>query len=102
MYPVLISCRERFKACFLVILYYLHVFRNALLAMEIGKWSMISGISEFFSRAIMSKVVINYIGSDALFISEPVAWLGSMLCVMLPYFYYRSKLLTGGKEKELT
>ena len=89
-------------ACFLVILYYLHVFRNALLAMEIGKWSMISGISEFFSRAIMSKVVINYIGSDALFISEPVAWLGSMLCVMLPYFYYRSKLLTGGKEKELT
>jgi hypothetical protein len=31
--------------------------------------------------------------SNALFIAEPVSWLGATLAVMLPYFYYKSKLL---------
>jgi hypothetical protein len=43
----------------------------------------------------MAKVAINWavLGSDALFVSEPVAWLGALLCVLPPYFYYRKKLL---------
>ncbi len=81
----------------LIVLYLLHVFRNALQAMEISIWSMISGIAEFAARVIMSKVIIHFIGSDALFISEPVAWLGALLCVLLPYIYYHKKLL---KNKE--
>lgn len=80
------------SACF-VILHYLHIFRNILQAMGIAFWSMVSGLAEFAARVLMSKAVIVWIGADALFISEPAAWLGAMLCVMLPYFYYRKKML---------
>lgn len=78
--------------CF-IILHILHVFRNTLQAMGIAVWSLLSGFAEFAARVLMSKVVINWIGNDALFISEPAAWLGATLCVMLPYFYYRKKQL---------
>ena len=83
---------------FLVFLFLIYVFRNALQAMEISVWSMVSGIVEFFCRVFMAKVAINWLGSDALFISEPVAWFGALLCVMLPYFYYRKTLLAGIAE----
>jgi len=79
--------------CF-VVLHILHVFRNTLQAMGIAVWSLLSGFAEFIARILMSKVVINWIGSDALFISEPAAWLGAMLCVLLPYFYYRGRRLS--------
>jgi antitoxin VapB len=48
-------------------------------------------------RFSSDEVVINRIGSDALFIAEPASWFGAMLCVLLPYFYYRKKLL-GNQE----
>ena len=78
---------------FLVILYLIHIFRNVLQAMENSFWAMVSGFAELLCRVFMSKVVIHRIGSDALFISEPVAWAGALLCVMLPYFYYKRKIL---------
>ena len=69
--------------------------------MGIAVWSLLSGFAEFIARILMSKVVINWIGSDALFISEPAAWLGAMLCVLLPYFYYREKRLSNPQNKLL-
>lgn len=78
---------------FLVILYLIHIFRNVLQAMENSFWSMVSGFAELICRVFMAKVAIHWIGSDALFISEPVAWTGALLCVMLPYFYYKRKIL---------
>ena len=80
------------SSCFLV-LHLLHIFRNVLQAMGIAKWSMLSGIAEFIARVLMSKVLIGVLGRDALFISEPAAWLGALLCVLLPYFYYRKHYL---------
>ena len=78
---------------FLVILYLIHIFRNVLQAMGNSFWSMVSGFAELICRVFMAKVAIHWIGSDALFISEPVAWTGALLCVMLPYFYYKRKIL---------
>jgi len=77
----------------LIILYLLHVFQNALQAMGNSTWSMYSGIAEFAGRVFMAKVALHWIGTDALFISEPVAWLGATLLVMLPYFHYRKTRL---------
>lgn len=77
---------------FLIILYLLHIFRNALQAMENSLWPMLSGIAECACRIIMSKVVINWIGNDSLFISEPVAWAGALFCVLFPYLYYSKKM----------
>ena len=78
--------------CF-IILHILHVFRNVLQAMGIAIWSMASGCAELVARVFMSKIMLSYIGPDALFIAEPASWLAAMLCVFLPYFYYRKKLL---------
>ena len=75
------------------ILHILHVFRNVLQALGVAVWSLMSGFAELTARILMSKCVIGYLGADALFLSEPASWLGAMLCVFLPYFYYRKKLL---------
>ena len=78
---------------FLVILFLIHVYRNALQALKISLWSMLSGFAELFCRLFMAYVVIHWIGSDALFLSEPLAWLGALVFVMVPYFFYQKKLL---------
>ena len=79
---------------FLMILYLIHVYRNTLQAMEVSSWSMLSGFAEAVCRVFMAKVVIRWMGSDALFVTEPLAWLAALLSVLLPYFfYYRKKRL---------
>lgn len=86
---------------YLVILYLVHVFRNALQAMEISVWSMLSGVAECLARVVMAKVVIHWMGSDALFVSEPVAWVGALLLVMVPYLLSYKKLLGGREESPM-
>lgn len=78
---------------FLIVLYLIHVFRNALQALEISVWSMFSGFAELFCRLFMAFVAISWIGPDALFLSEPLAWAGALVFVMIPYFFYQRKLL---------
>lgn len=70
-----------------------YVFRNVLQALGVAIWSLMSGFAELTARILMSKCFVGYIGADVLFLSEPASWLGAMLCVFLPYFYYRRKLL---------
>ncbi len=78
----------------LPLLFFLHIYRNILQAIGVSVWSMVSGFSEFAARVIMSKAVILWIGTDSIFLAEPVSWLGALLCVMLPYyFYYRKRLM---------
>lgn len=83
---------------FLIILYLIHVYRNALQAIGNSFWSMVSGVAECICRVFMAKVVIHWMGSDALFVSEPVAWLGALLCVAIPYYYYQKKLFSPEKS----
>lgn len=77
--------------CFIIV-HILHVFRNVLQAMGVAVWSLASGFAEFAARVFMSRIAISWIGTDALFIAEPASWLGAMLCVFLPYFYYRKNI----------
>ncbi len=78
---------------FLPILFLIHVYRNALQALKISLWSMLSGFAELFCRLFMAMVAISWIGPDALFLSEPLAWAGALAFVMIPYFFYQRKLL---------
>lgn len=78
---------------FTLVLYLLHIFSNVLQAIGVSVWTMYSGIAEFAGRVIMAKVVIHWIGTDALFISEPVAWAGATVLLVIPYFYYKKKHL---------
>lgn len=75
------------------ILHPLYVYRNALQAMGIAVWFLWSGVAELIARILMSKVFLHIIGTDALFIAEPASWLGALLCVMLPYYYYEKTRL---------
>ena len=78
----------------LIVLFFLHIYRNILQAIGVSVWSMVSGFAEFAARVIMSKAVIRWVGTDSIFLAEPVSWLGALLCVMLPYyFYYRKRLI---------
>ncbi len=77
----------------LSILYLIHIFRNALQAMQIASWSMISGFAELLARILMSKLMIGVLGADALFLAEPIAWLFALLTVFFPYLYYHRRLL---------
>lgn len=76
----------------LSILYLLNIYRSVLQAIGVSVWSMLSGIAEFFARVIMSKWVIDFMGSDALLVAEPVAWLAALIFVLIPYFFYRKRL----------
>lgn len=78
---------------FLVVLFLIHVYRNALQALKISVWSMLSGFAELFCRLFMAMVAISWIGPDALFLSEPLAWAGALAFVMIPYFFYARRLL---------
>lgn len=78
--------------CFPV-LHLLHLFRNILQAMAIAVWSLFSGFAELAARILMAKAAIHHIGTDALYLSEPASWFGAMLCVLLPYFFYKKRLL---------
>ncbi len=78
---------------FLIVLYLIHVFRNGLQALNVSIWSMISGFGELACRMFMAFVAIAWIGPDALFYAEPLAWAGALVFVMVPYFFYQRKRL---------
>lgn len=77
----------------LPILYLIHIYRNALQGIGISVWSMISGIAEFVVRVGMSKFLVLLWGIDTLYYIEPAAWIGALLFVMFPYYFYHKKLL---------
>ena len=78
---------------FTLILYLLHLFSNVLQAIGISVWTMYSGIAEFVGRVFMAKIAMSWLGTDALFIAEPVAWAAATVFLVTPYFYYKRKHL---------
>lgn len=78
----------------LVILYLIHVYRNAMQALGNSFWSMISGFAECAVRIIMSKGVVLALGTGVLYFVEPTAWLGALLFIIIPFYFYRKKLLS--------
>ena len=78
----------------LVILYLIHVYRNALQALGNSFWSMISGFAECGFRILMAKGIVLVMGTGTLYFVEPVAWLGALIFIIVPYYRYQKKLLS--------
>ena len=79
---------------FLSVLYLIHIYRNALQAMGISFWSMVSGFGEFVVRTLVALIFIHFTGVEILYLVEPIAWLAALLLVMIPYYcFYQKKLL---------
>lgn len=81
---------------FLSVLYLIHIYRNALQAMGVSVWSMISGLGEFVVRTSVGLFFIRITGVEILYFVEPIAWLVALLLVIIPYYcFYQKKLLNG-------
>lgn len=78
----------------LIILYLIHVYRNALQALGNSFWSMISGFAECAVRVLMAKAAPLVLGTGALYFAEPAAWIGALIFIMIPYYHYQRKLLS--------
>ncbi len=78
----------------LVILYLIHVYRNVMQALGNSFWSMISGLAECAVRILMSKGIVLVLGTGVLYFVEPAAWLGALLFIMIPFYFYRKSLLS--------
>lgn len=78
---------------FLVILFPIQIYRNALQGMGNAIWPMLSGTSECLVRSLLGTLGVWALGRELLFYVEPAAWVGALLVLMLPYYYYRNKLL---------
>ena len=78
----------------LVILYLIHVYRNAMQALGNSFWSMISGFAECAFRILMTKGIVLLFGTETLYFVEPVAWIGALIFIMAPFYSYRKKLLS--------
>ncbi len=86
----------------LILLYVIYVYRNLLQAIGTSVWSMVSGMLEFVARVLMGKVVVLWLGVEALFYVEPIAWLGAFLPVVIPYYLLRKKyLFSSGPAQKL-
>lgn len=77
----------------LIFLYLIHVFRNALQAIGISLFSMLSGVAELLVRVGLARVALAPALADLLFYIEPIAWLGALLLVVPAYFYYQHRRL---------
>lgn len=80
-------------ACCLMIIYPIHIYRNALQSIGNSIWPMFSGFAESAARIFMAKAVVALLGTQALFFAEPVAWLGALLFTMIPYYFYQRRIL---------
>lgn len=77
----------------LIILYLIHVYRNALQAMGNSFWSMISGFAECGVRILMAKGIVLLLGTKTLYYVEIAAWLGALIFIVIPYYQYHKRLL---------
>ena len=72
---------------FLPILYFLHLYRNALQGLGNTFIPMVSGFIEFGMRVFAALALPIMMGENGIFYAEILAWTGSM--VLLTFSYYR-------------
>lgn len=77
----------------LPMLYLIYVYRSNLQSIGDSFWSMVSGFTETLARVGTARLVMRWIGRDALFFTEPAAWFAAWTTVMIPYYFYRKKHL---------
>lgn len=77
----------------LVILFPIHIYRNAVQALGNSVWPMISGVVETVVRMILGVVIVLFSLPEILYYTEPAAWLAALIFIATPYYHYRKKLL---------
>ena len=77
----------------LIVLYLIYVYRSALQSMGSSIPSLISGFTECGARVLVAKGLYFWFGQEALYFSEPAAWLGSLVFIMGAYYVLRHRYI---------
>lgn len=70
----------------LPILYILHVVRSVIQGMGNTVLPMVSGIAEFFMRALSAVFLPHFMGQTGIFYAEILAWTGAVVILVISYF----------------
>lgn len=95
--PLVLETAHRYlfiMSVLLVILFPIHIYRNALQSLGNSTWPMISGITETVLRIMAGAVIVVCQTPELLFYTEPAAWLVALVFAAAPYCWYRRKLLS--------
>lgn len=84
-------------SAFLLILYFLYVYRSALQGMGDTVIPMVSGIAEFLMRITVAILCGILTRENDIFYAEPAAWIGAV-CILIPAYYVRLKKAFQKKE----
>lgn len=76
----------------LVILYVLHVTRNAIQGLGNTFLPMVSAVVEFVMRISAVFFLPKYLSVTGIFLAEPLAWFGADIVLITSYFYLMHKL----------
>ena len=80
-------------------LYCLHVIKCALVGLGNSTCPMWSGVAELAMR-VSGAFVLPYLwGENALFMAEPLAWIGADVVMLVGYFSYMKKLTAKAEEE---
>ena len=80
-------------------LYCLHVIKCALVGLGNSTCPMWSGVAELAMR-VSGAFVLPYLwGENALFLAEPLAWIGADVVMLVGYFGYMKKLTAKAEEE---
>ena len=75
----------------LPILYILHVTRSVIQGMGNTVLPMVSGIAEFFMRAVTAVLLPLLIGETGIFYAETMAWTGAVVILVISYMIVMKK-----------
>lgn len=71
---------------FLLILYFLHVYRSTLQGLGDTVLPMVSGIAEFIMRTGAAVLLPGLLGTDGIYYAEILAWIGADVILVTAYY----------------
>lgn len=95
----------RIMSSFLIVLYLIHIYKNALQAMGVSVWSMVSGFAEAAARVATAKIAVALLGSRLIFFAEPAAWAFALAFIAAPYYAWAGRKMKENKpssQKEIS
>lgn len=77
---------------FMIFLYMIHVYRQALVGTGRAFLAMLSGFVETITRASVSVLLVQFVSKEFLYFIEPITWAGAGLFVLIAWFLVFRKI----------
>ena len=77
---------------FLLVLYFLHIYRSTLQGLGDTLWPMVSGVAEFAMRTGVAVTLPLLLGEEGIFYAEICAWAGADVILIISYYRHMHRL----------